>query len=112
MGQVSVVSGYSLEEVKGHAVVVHSSTDKVACGIIGGAAPTSFAVALDTYPGYTGSLSAAGSVSVFAQDDTTLALNFALSGLEANTTAGIHIHAGVTVRVLLASLFVCVEWVV
>ena len=50
---------------------------------------------LDTYPGYTGNLTVKGTVAV-SDDGGGVTLVGTLTGVPASTTAGIHIHTGVS----------------
>jgi Cu/Zn superoxide dismutase len=78
------------------ALVVHlssgSSSARAGCGLIGAA---ELGVAkLDTYPGYIG-YTVAGTVAV-TTNSTGVTLVGTLTGVPASTTAGIHIHTGVS----------------
>merc|ERR1712166_487646 len=68
--------------------------------LISSAFASSCVASIMTYPGYTGSRTAAGTVTVTApQADnytSTLALSYSLTGLEANYAGGLHIHTGTT----------------
>jgi Cu/Zn superoxide dismutase len=78
--------------VNGRAVVVHASTgQRIACGVLQPACVMT--AVLDTYPGYTGSISVAGTVTVM-KTAKGIKLSSALSGLEDSATGGIHIHSG------------------
>ena len=93
-------SGFTLDEaypVAYRALVAHLSTGssqtRAGCGLIGTA---DLAVAkLDTYPGYTGSYTVTGTVAV-TTNGTGVMLVGTLTGVPASTTAGIHIHTGVS----------------
>merc|ERR1711957_753804 len=54
---------------------------------------------ITTYPGYTGSRTAAGTVTVTGNGEgylSTLSLDYSLTGLEPSYAGGLHIHTGTT----------------
>merc|ERR1711865_132968 len=74
---------------------VHDGTDRIGCGVC---TPTCTA-SITTYPGYTGSRTAAGTVTVTGNGEgylSTLSLDYSLTGLEPNYAGGLHIHGGTT----------------
>jgi len=81
----------------GHAVVVHESDGtRAACGVIGNG--DEYLATVAAYPDYTGEYIVSGYVVVAAEYDgaNTMRISCGLSGLEASTTGGIHIHIGTT----------------
>ena len=99
-GRASVslsMSGFSLAAdlpVSGRTVVVHSSTGKVGCGLL---EPTvGEVVSVGRYPGFSGSEEVTGTVLVAPSwpDGSGVVILGTLIGVEADVTAGIHIHDG------------------
>jgi Cu/Zn superoxide dismutase len=76
-----------------HALVVHDSTDRVGCGIIG--TPYTAVSTLGSYPDYSGSLSVNGTIAV-TETDNGIIMFGTLTGVEASVSGGIHIHEGVS----------------
>merc|ERR1719285_841826 len=93
-GNFTIDYGYNtLADNLGHAVVVHESDGtRAACGVIGNG--DEYLATLDAYPDYTGEYNVSGYVVVAAEYDgaNTMRISCGLSGLEASTTGGIHIH--------------------
>ena len=91
------MSGFSLADelpVSGRTVVVHSSTGKVGCGLL---EPTvGEVVSVGRYPGFSGSEEVTGTVLVAPSwpDGSGVVILGTLIGVEADVTAGIHIHDG------------------
>lgn len=87
-----VYAGLDLEDVKGHAVVLHASDGaRIACGVLKGKGSSAVAH-LRPYPDYEGDLSGVGRVTV--REATMLKMDYTLSGLESSISGGIHIHTG------------------
>ena len=74
-----------------HTLVVHTTTSKAGCGVIG--APDKAFASIGAYPGYSGDLAVSGSAYVVDSADG-IYMEATLSGLEPSTTAGFHIHSG------------------
>jgi len=94
-GSFDVAAGLSVPDIVGRAVVVHDGTDRIGCGVC---TPTCTA-SITTYPGYTGSRTAAGTVTVTGNGEgylSTLSLDYSLTGLEPSYAGGLHIHTGTT----------------
>eukprot|EP00666_Eupelagonemidae_sp_cell4sb_P007068 gene7068-biopygen35174 len=99
-GTVSVVSGYTLDDVVGRAMVIHDATGaRIGCGTIGGTPSGSFS----SYPGYSGALNVAGTFSVANGAGGALLLDWEVSGLDTacastitgvGNACGIHVHSG------------------
>merc|ERR1712086_172943 len=92
-GSFDVAAGLSVPDIVGRAVVMHDGTDRIGCGVC---IPTCTAT-ITTYPGYAGSRTAAGSVTVTGTSeryDSTLSLSYSLTGLEPSYAGGLHIHTG------------------
>jgi hypothetical protein len=104
-GSATVTTGLKLSDLVGRAFVVHQleSGGRIACGILQ-AAPTMLSVSsgISTYPGYDGSLTVTGTVTLTG--DTTQTLKIDLAGLDTDCVAGagddvtngcgIHVHSG------------------
>lgn len=95
---MSDFSLYKTRPVYGRAIVVHSATSRVGCGVIGEdnhIYPAT--VTLGRYPGYTGALNVQG---VFTLRSTyrsaELLVYGVLVGLPSSSSSGWHIHAGHT----------------
>ena len=108
-GRASVsmfMSGFSLADdlpVSGRTVVVHSSTSKVGCGLL---EPTvGEVVSVGHYPGFSGSEQVNGTVLVAPSwpDGSGVVILGTLIGVEADVTAGIHIHDGCVGAMISAS---------
>merc|ERR1712166_929291 len=100
-GKFNVNAGLSMCDVTGHVVVVHSSTERIACGVC----YESCTANIQAYPGTTGGKysSVAGSVSVSGAPagvpwarSPWLTLSYSLTGVEPGVAAGLHIHTGTT----------------
>jgi len=110
---VGVVTGLSNGDITGRVMVVHelASGARIACGIIGamtGAGSPVYVNSLSAYPGYTGNLKVAGSMTIVGTSGThTTAkqtLTWSLTGLDTDCKAkagdavangcGIHVHTG------------------
>jgi len=95
-GYFTIDYGYNtIADNLGHAAVVHESDGtRAACGAIGDG--QEYLATLSSYPDYPYDVS--GYVVVAAEYDgaTTMRISCGLSGLEASTTGGIHIHVGTT----------------
>jgi len=92
-----VDNGFGFERNKGHAIVLQDSDGTMSgCGIITSEVSSKVQTAnMGMYPGYDGSLSPSGEVTVTYNYDDTFNLHFNVEGLEANCVGcGIHIHAG------------------
>ena len=74
-----------------HTLVVHTTTSKAACGLVG--TPDKAFASIGKYPGYSGELSVSGSAFVIDSSDG-IYMEATVYGLEPSTTAGFHIHAG------------------
>lgn len=96
-GYIIVNSGYnSVSDNLGHAFVIHeSSGTRAASGLIGDIREY-LVMNIGPYPDYSGSYdSIAGSI-VVTEDGSSIRVTYALTGLETNTTGGLHIHEGTT----------------
>merc|ERR1712166_492319 len=100
-GKFNVNAGLSMCDVTGHVVVVHSSTERIACGVCYEPCTAN----IQAYPGTTGGKysSVAGSVSVSGAPagvpwarSPWLTLSYSLTGVEPGVAAGLHIHTGTT----------------
>merc|ERR1712195_88390 len=105
-GKFVVNAGLSMCDVVGHIVVVHSSTERIACGVC----YESCTANIEAYPGTSDGMysSVAGSVAVSGTDQrkynhydvgvspTPLTLSYSLTGVEPGVAAGLHIHTGTT----------------
>lgn len=90
-------NGCTKEENIGQAIIIADSHGSaVACGILGEEAKEKVLVAdMSSYPGYTGSLTPSGKVTVAFNDDDTFTFSYDVSGLKEDCIGcGIHIHAG------------------
>jgi|GEM_PF-621727 len=107
LGQVSLditIPRFDLSDTLGRVVVIHTSADKVACGVIGESADTQFISTgtISPYPGMADtadgkigaylSFDAGVSGTVSLSPDNVFSWN--LEGLEADVTGGVHIHVG------------------
>jgi len=99
-GQITIDSGYLLDQNYGHSFVVHLSSNsgstRAACGLIG---TSEYVTTFSAYPGYTGSVSISGTFAVSVDINSLLLVNYDLEGLETSTSGGIHIHTGTTCAV-------------
>jgi len=111
-GTVQIETGLSLSELDGKAFVLHEITGgRIACGLLGAAPPPPpefrGVIDLGAYPGYAGSLTVSGTVSIFGDPAaTTHTYVWDLSGVDPACTAnagaesgigngcGIHVHSG------------------
>ena len=95
---MSDFSLYKTRPVYGRAVVVHSATARVGCGVIGEdnhIYPAT--VTLGPYPGYTGGLNVQGVFTLrSAYRSAELLVYGVLAGLPSGSSAGWHVHAGHT----------------
>ena len=95
---MSDFSLYKTRPVYGRAIVVHSATARVGCGVIGEdnhIYPAT--VTLGRYPGYTGALNIQGVFTLrSAYRSAELLVYGVLAGLPSSSSAGWHIHAGHT----------------
>jgi len=83
-------SVYANMPVMGRAIVFHSTSSKIACGLIG--QPEALMASISTYPGYTGP--APKGTVVVSRTIAGIDLIGALTGLSGMATGGIHIHSG------------------
>ena len=80
--------------VTGHLVIVHDSAGtKVGCGPLILNNQNENVAAITTIPGYTGSLTVAGTFT-FVQAAAQLSGVYTLTGLPAATSGAFHVHAG------------------
>eukprot|EP00462_Mataza_sp_D1_P026171 CAMPEP_0175136820 /NCGR_PEP_ID=MMETSP0087-20121206/9483_1 /TAXON_ID=136419 /ORGANISM="Unknown Unknown, Strain D1" /LENGTH=1921 /DNA_ID=CAMNT_0016419609 /DNA_START=50 /DNA_END=5815 /DNA_ORIENTATION=+ len=88
-GSVEVEAGLTIQDVVGHAFVVHSGTagTRVGCGVISSTAT------MAAYPGYKGP-PIFGSVSLTPVNRTTNEVYYMLGGLDTDDSAGVHVHEG------------------
>ena len=95
---MSDFSLYKTRPVYGRAIVVHSATARVGCGVIGEdnhIYPAT--VTLGPYPGYTGGLNVQGVFTLrSAYRSAELLVYGVLAGLPSGSSAGWHVHAGHT----------------
>jgi hypothetical protein len=86
--------------VTGHLVIVHNTAGaKVGCGPLILNAANENVAAITTIPGYTGSLTVAGTFT-FVQAGAQLSGVYTLTGLPALTTGSFHVHAGTSCAVV------------
>jgi len=101
-----VMTGLSISDVVGHAVVVHDGSGvRIGCGVCKKTSECSHRydtceAKMDSYPGYTGTLQPSGKVQVFGSPtsgygyQSNISLTYDLAGLLANYGAPMHIHSG------------------
>eukprot|EP00413_Alexandrium_margalefii_P019761 CAMPEP_0204533988 /NCGR_PEP_ID=MMETSP0661-20131031/12612_1 /ASSEMBLY_ACC=CAM_ASM_000606 /TAXON_ID=109239 /ORGANISM="Alexandrium margalefi, Strain AMGDE01CS-322" /LENGTH=852 /DNA_ID=CAMNT_0051540413 /DNA_START=76 /DNA_END=2634 /DNA_ORIENTATION=- len=82
---------YATYPVMGRTVVVHSSSAKIACGLVGQA--EALVGKFAAYPGYSGSVAPKGTFAVF-DSPAGLVIEGVLTNLDLNADGGIHIHSG------------------
>jgi len=89
-----MMSNYSLGQVNGRAIVVHSSDGtKIGCGLIS-SPRSSYYARIYNYPGDSTAI-VRGLVRVYEKPGY-LVLSYKFNGLEPNVVGGWHIHSGVT----------------
>jgi len=91
-----IANGCSKAENMGKTVIITDGTGSVACGVLGDEVAQKVLVAdMGSYPGYDGSLTPNGKVTVAFNDDDTFTFSYDVMGLKGDCMGcGIHIHAG------------------
>ncbi|CAK0878811.1 unnamed protein product, partial [Prorocentrum cordatum] len=87
--KTTVDTGLMLWDLVGRAFVIHELTSgrRIACGVLV-AGEMASAVSFESYPGYTGSLSVAGTVSIASSGVASQVLTWDLTGVDSECTAG------------------------